>query len=46
MLTLSNNTRQHTEATARALQAAEGYVFFSLYREALAELDSIPLGLT
>ena len=42
MLTLSNNTRQHTEATARALQAAEGYVFFSLYREALAELDSIP----
>ena len=42
MLTLSNNTKQHPEATCRALQAAEGYVFFSLHREALAELDSIP----
>jgi predicted Zn-dependent protease len=42
MLTLSNNTKQHPEATCRALQAAEGYVFFSLYREALRELDSIP----
>jgi thioredoxin-like negative regulator of GroEL len=42
MLTLSNSTKQHTEATQRALHAAEGYVFFSLYREALRELDSIP----
>ena len=42
MLTLSNNTKQHTEHTTRALQAAEGYLFFSLYREGLAELDSIP----
>jgi thioredoxin-like negative regulator of GroEL len=42
MLTLSNNTKQHPEPTCRALQAAEGYVFFSLYREALKELDSIP----
>ncbi len=42
MLTLSNNSKPHTEATARALRAAEGFLFFSLYREALAELDSIP----
>ena len=43
MLTLSNNTKHHTEATCRALQAAEGYVFFTLYREALSELDFIPI---
>ncbi len=42
MLTLSNNTKQHTEETTRALRTAEGYVFFRLFREALAELDSIP----
>ncbi len=42
MLTLSNNTKQHPEDTCRALRAAEGYVFFGLYREALKELDSIP----
>lgn len=42
MLTLSNTTRPHSEAASRALRAAEGYVFFSLYREALRELDSIP----
>ena len=42
MLTLSNNTKQHPEAMCRVLQAAEGYVFFSLYREALGELDFIP----
>ncbi len=41
MLTLTNTTKQHTDATAKALQAAEGFLFFSLYREALAELDSI-----
>ena len=42
MLTLSNNPKQHSEDTRRALQGAEGYVFFSMYREALRELDSIP----
>ena len=42
MLTLSNTIKQHTQATCRALHAAEGFVFFSLYREAIAELDSIP----
>ncbi len=42
MLTLTNNPKQHPAHTCRALQAAEGYVFFSLYREALRELDSIP----
>jgi hypothetical protein len=41
MLTLTNNPKQHPEATCRALQAAEGYVFFNLHREALRELDSI-----
>ena len=41
MLTLSNNTKHHTEATCRALRAAEGYVFFRLYRDGLSELDSI-----
>ena len=42
MLTLSNHSKEHPKGTCRALQAAEGYVFFSLYREALRELDSIP----
>ncbi len=42
MLTLTNNPKQHPEATCRALQAAEGYVFFGLHRDALRELDSIP----
>ena len=42
MLTLSNNPKQHAEGTTRSLRAAEGYLFFNLYREALAELDSIP----
>jgi len=41
MLTLTNNPKQHPVATCRALQAAEGYVFFSLHRDALRELDSI-----
>jgi len=41
MLTLTNNPKQHPMATCRALQAAEGYVFFSLHRDALRELDSI-----
>lgn len=42
MLTLSNHSRRHTEEATRALQAAEGYAFFRLFREALAELDAIP----
>jgi tetratricopeptide (TPR) repeat protein len=42
MLTLSNRTKQHSPEVYRALQAAEGYVFLGLYREALKELDSIP----
>jgi tetratricopeptide (TPR) repeat protein len=42
MLTLSNRTTQHSPETYRALQAAEGFVFFGLYRDALRELDSIP----
>ena len=42
MLTLSNTTKKHTAQMTRALQAAEGFMFFSLYREALAELGSIP----
>lgn len=42
MLTLSNRTKQHPPEVYKALQAAEGYVFFDLYRDALRELDSIP----
>ena len=42
MLTLSNRTRQHSPEVYRALQAAEGYVYLGLYREALRELDTIP----
>ena len=42
MLTLSNRSKQHPPEVYRALQAAEGYVFFGLHREALRELDSIP----
>ena len=41
MLTLTNTPTQHPVATCRALQAAEGYVFVSLHRDALRELDSI-----
>lgn len=41
MLTLSNRTKQHSPETYRALQAAEGYVFLDLYREALREVDGI-----
>ena len=43
MLTLSNRTKQHSPDIYRALQAAEGYVFFGLHREALKELDGIPV---
>ena len=41
MLTLSNHIRQHPEGTHRSLQAAEGYVYFELYRESLKELDQL-----
>jgi Flp pilus assembly protein TadD len=44
MLTLSNRTNQHSPETYTALQAAEGYVFFGLHREALREIDSIEPG--
>ena len=42
MLTLSNRSKQHSPEVYRALQAAEGYVYFGLFREALRELDAIP----
>jgi len=42
MLTLSNHTKQHPEETCKKLQAAEGYVFLNLYREAMRELDQLP----
>ena len=41
MLTLSNHINQHPQKTYRALQAAEGYVYLELYKEALAELDDV-----
>ena len=41
MLTLSNHTRQHPADTHRSLQAAEGYVYLDLYREALKELEQL-----
>jgi tetratricopeptide (TPR) repeat protein len=42
MLTLTNRTHQHSPETYQALQAAEGYVYLGLYREALRELDRVP----
>jgi tetratricopeptide (TPR) repeat protein len=42
MLTLTSHTKQHPEVTCKALQAAEGYVFLGLYREALKEVDQLP----
>jgi len=44
MLTLSNRTKEHSPEVYRALQAAEGYVYLGLHREALREIDSIPEG--
>lgn len=41
MLSLSNQTKQHPPQTYKALQAAEGYVYLGLYREALKELDEL-----
>jgi hypothetical protein len=41
MLTLSNRTKQHAPGTYRALQAAEGYVYLGLHREALREVNAV-----
>lgn len=41
MLTLSIRTQPHSPHTIKAMQAAEGYVFLGLFREALKELDVI-----
>ena len=42
MLTLSNQSKQHPPETCKLLQAAEGYVYLGLYRDALREIDQIP----
>lgn len=42
MLYLSNHPRSHSPEAERALHAADGYLFFSMPREALSELDRIP----
>jgi tetratricopeptide (TPR) repeat protein len=41
MLTLFIRAKQHSAETHRSLQAAEGYVFLGLHREALKQLDQI-----
>jgi tetratricopeptide (TPR) repeat protein len=41
MLYLSHQPRPCSPETQRALHAADGYLFFGLTKEALAELDSI-----
>ena len=41
MLTLSIRANELTPETRNALEAAEGYVYLGLHREALKELDSI-----
>lgn len=41
MLTLSIRATKLTPGTRKALEAAEGYVFLGLHRDALKELDSI-----
>ncbi len=41
MLTLSNRPKQHAPETYKALQAAEGYVYLGMHREALKEVDSV-----
>lgn len=41
MLTLFIRAKQHSPETHKALQAAEGYVFLGLHREALKQLDQI-----
>ena len=44
MLTLSNRSKQHSAETVQALQAAEGYCYLGLHREALKQIDTIFLG--
>ncbi len=44
MLTLSSRAKQHSQETYKALQAAEGYVFLGLHREALKQLDEVESG--
>jgi tetratricopeptide (TPR) repeat protein len=41
MLSLTNRSKQHSRETFSALQAAEGFVYLGLHREALKHLDSI-----
>lgn len=41
MLTLSTRHKQHSPEVYRSLQAAEGYVYLGLHREALREIDEI-----
>lgn len=42
MLTLQDKPDTASEETRRLLQAAEGWAFFGLYKDAFAELESIP----
>lgn len=42
MLSLSNRAKPQSPETHKALQAAEGYVFLGLHREALKQLDTVP----
>ncbi len=41
MLYLANHTREHSQETRRALLAVDGYLYFNMAQEALAELGSI-----
>ena len=41
MLYLSQQTRPQSSDTVRALNAADGYLFFAMFDEALQELESI-----
>ena len=42
MLYLKNQTRSNSPEAQRALEAADGYLYLGLSREALAEIDSVP----
>ena len=41
MLTLRNHISHHPEDTAKALRAAEGYLYLGLFRDAMKELDEL-----
>ena len=43
MLYLANRALTHSFEARRALHAADGYLYFGMAKEALEELDSIPL---